>query len=253
MPLVQVTAADYDSYLLDFEIVPRALEAGQPGRVRFFVRQPGSGAIVRRFEVVHERIFHLFVLSHDLEYFAHIHPVLQLDGTLEVALLVPRPGPYQMVADFMPLGAPPQLVQRSFVTAGYAGSLIAPATGLRLDSQDKVVDETRVKLTMPDAFAGREQLVTFDLNDVATGSPVTDLEPYLGASGHLLLVSADLAEAHHSHPVAEISKASGPTVVFQVMFPSTGAYRMWAQFQRGGKVLTASFTVPVGASLAARQ
>lgn len=244
MALVPVTSADYDAYVLDFEILPHALEPGQRGRVRFFVREPGTGAVVRRFEVMHERVFHLFVVSYDLEYFAHVHPQQQPDGSLEVDLQVPRAGPYQLIADFLPAGAPPQLVQRSFVTAGYSGSLIAPDR-LEPGAADAVVGNTRVRLTMPDAVAGREQLITFDLEEAATGAPVRDLEPYLGASGHLLLVSGDLAVANHSHPVVEISKAGGPTVVFQVLFPGAGHYRMWAQFQRGGQVLTASFTVPV--------
>ena len=59
------------------------------------------------------------------------------------------------------------------------------------------------------------------------------------------MVSADLAITSHSHPVAEISVLGGPTVVFQLLFPRPGVYRLWAQFQRRGEVLTASFTVPV--------
>src|SRR5262249_28857256 len=100
-------------------------------------------------------------------------------------------------------------------------------------------------LTMPEAVAGREQLITFDLSDATTGAPVTDLEPFLGATGHLLLASADLEAVAHSHPVAGLSSGqSGPTVGFPQLFPRASMYRLWAQFQRHGKVLTASFTVP---------
>ena len=244
MALVPIGAAGSGGYGLDVEILPRALEAGQQGRVRFLVRQPNTGETVRRFELVHERVFHLFVVSYDLEYFAHVHPTVQPDGALEVELRVPRPGAYQLIADFLPAGGSPQLVQRSFVTAGYGGSLVStPKVGA--DTADKVAGATRVKLTMPDAVAGREQLLTFDLEDAATGASVRDLEVYLGAAGHLLIVSTDLAVAEHSHPVAEITSAAGPTVVFQVRFPSAGDYRMWMQFQRVGQVATASFTVPV--------
>ena len=100
-----------------------------------------------------------------------------------------------------------------------------------------------VKLSMPPPVGGREQLLTFEFQDVATGSPISDLEPYLGAVGHLLLVSADLQTAAHSHPVAEMSAAVGPTVVFQALFPRAGASRFWVQFQRRGRVLVAPFTV----------
>ena len=133
------------------------------------------------------------------------------------------------------------------MTAGYTGPLVA-APHLARDTADKVVGDTRVTLTMPDAVAGREQLVTFELHDAASGAPVTDLEPYLGAAGHLLLVSSDLDIAFHSHPVAEISTQHGPNVVFQILFPREGDVRMWVQFQRHGEVLTSSFTVPVKGS-----
>jgi hypothetical protein len=244
MALVRAEAANYRPYLLDFETVPHVLRARQKARVRFFVREPQAYAIVRRFELVHERVFHLFVVSQDLEYFAHVHPTLHRDGSLEVDVELPRPGVYQMIADFLPTGGAPQLVQKSFVTAGYAGRLLAMAH-LTPDAADKVVGDTRVKLIMPEPLAGREQLVTFELQDVATGAAVTDLEPYLGATGHLLLASANLAIAAHSHPVAEISAPGGPDIVFQMIFPRAGDYRMWIQFQRRGEVRTASFTVPV--------
>jgi hypothetical protein len=244
MALVRIAATDYRPYLLDFAITPRALRPGQQGRARFFVRDPRTGATVRRLALMHERVFHLFIISHDLAHFAHVHPRMHGNGSLDVDFTVPRAGAYQLIADFLPEGGAPQLVQRSFVTAGYTEALATPPV-LAPDAADKVIDGTRVKLTMPEPFAGREQLITFDLLDETTGAPATDLEPYLGATGHLLLASADLAIAFHAHPVAEISARAGPTVVFQVLFPRPGDYRLWAQFQRRGGVLTSSFTVPV--------
>jgi hypothetical protein len=244
MALVRAAAADYAAYVLDLETVPRALKPQQKARARFFVRDPRSLATVKRFDLVHERVFHLFVISQDLEYFRHVHPTLHQNGSLDVDIELPRTGVYQLIADFMPAGGSPQLLQKSIVTAGYNGPLVAPPA-LKRDTEDKVVSGARVKLTMPEPIAGREQLVTFELEDAATGAPLRDLEPYLGAAGHLLLVSADLSIASHSHPVAEISTAGGPTVVFQMLFPRAGDYRMWVQFQRHGEVITSSFTVPV--------
>ena len=244
MALVPAAPATYQAYVLDFEIIPRALRPRQKARVHFYVREPHMHATVRRFELVHERPFHLFIVSHDLDYFTHIHPTLRPNGALDVEVEVPRPGVYQMIADFLPTGGPPQLIQKSFATAGYLGELAA-IPRLVPDAADKILRGTRVKLTMPEAVAGREQLITFDMQDEVSGTPVRDLQPYLGATGHLLLASSDLAIAAHSHPVAEISALGGPTVVFQVLFPRGGDYRLWAQFQRHGEVLTASFNVPV--------
>ena len=244
MALVRTAPADTRPYTLDLEIVPQTLRPLQPGRVRFFVRDPRTGAIVRRFSLVHERVFHLFIISRDLDHFAHVHPRLHANGLLEVEVTVPRPGAYQLIADFLPEGGAPQLVQRSFVTAGYTAPLSA-VPALLPDSADKVVGGTRVQLTMPEPFAGRRQLITFDVLDETTGAPAGDLEPYLGATGHLLLASADLAVASHAHPLAEIS-GSRSTIVFEVLFPRSGDYRLWVQLQRRGEVVTTAFTVAVG-------
>jgi hypothetical protein len=245
MALVAAAASHYEAYGLDIEIDPAVLRPGQKGRVRFAVRDPRTQLLVRDFELVHERLFHLFVVSRDLEYFAHIHPELRPDGSLDVDLQLPRAGVYQMIADFLPVGGSPQLVQKSFVTAGYKGPLLdVPA--LAPDTADKIVRGTRVKAIVAEPVAGREQLITVEFEDATTGAPVTDLEPYLGAAGHLLLASADLAIVAHSHPVVELSSTGGgPRVVFQLLFPRAGAYRFWVQFQRRGEVMTASFTVPV--------
>jgi hypothetical protein len=245
MALVPAPLTRTDPYLLDVEILPRALRPGQPGRARFVIRDPQDGTAVNRFELIHERLFHLFVLSHDLDYFAHVHPVERSPGAFEVPLQVPHAGAYRLIADFLPAGAAPQLIQKSFATANYSGPLHA-VPALSPDLSTKTVDRTRIGLTVPALSPGQEQLLTFELRDAVTDAPVADLQPYLGATGHLLLVSADLSIAFHSHPVAEVSTVVGPTVVFQVLFPKAGAYRMWAQFQREGRVLTAPFTVRLG-------
>jgi heavy metal-binding protein len=244
MALVPAIAADYQPYQLDFDITPHALRAGQRGRMHFSVKNPKTGSLVERFEAVHERLFHLFIVSQDLEYFAHVHPVLGPNGNLDAEVVLPNPGAYRLIADFVPAGAMPQFVQRAFVTAGYTG-LLAAAAVLVPDVSDKVVDGSRVRLSMSPLVAGREQLITFDIADGASGEPVGDLEPYLGATGHLLAVGADLDTAFHSHPVAGVTSAAGPTIVFQVLFPRPANYRLWMQFQRHGRVATAVMTVPV--------
>jgi hypothetical protein len=246
MALVPAAASDYHAYQLDVDIVPAAIRPGKHARVRFFVRDPHTAALVRRFEPVHERVFHLFIVSRDLEYFAHVHPVLHPNGALDVDIEVPRAGAYQLIADFVPFGGGPQLIQKSFVTAGYAGA-VAAVPALTADVADKIAGGSRVALTMPRAIAGREGLITFDVSDRTTGRAVDDLEPYLGATGHLLIASADLEIAAHSHPVAAISNAGGPTIVFQTLFPRAGIYRMWMQFQRRGEVFTVPFTVSIAA------
>ena len=235
-------AADLAPYWLDLAEGTPPPAAGRPARLRFVIREPHDGKPVRSFTLLHERLLHLFVVSHDLSYFAHVHPEIREDGTFEQTVTLPRAGAYRLIADFAPEGGATQLLQKTIVTAGYRGSLRAGAPPA-VDVGDKTADGLRVALAASEPIAGREQLLTFEVKDAATGEAVTDLEPFLGAPGHLLIVGSDLLTAAHSHPVAELSGAAGPDVVFQVLFPRAGVYRMWVQFQRAGRIVTAPFTV----------
>src|SRR5215510_5638347 len=116
MSLVRAADADYAAYVLDVETVPRVLRPQQKGKVRFLVRDPRSLAKVKRFDLVHERVFHLFVIGQDLEYFRHVHPTLRPNGSLDVDIELPRAGVYQLIADFMPAGGSPLLLKKTTAT-----------------------------------------------------------------------------------------------------------------------------------------
>jgi hypothetical protein len=234
--------ADLDAYWLDLADGSRAPRAGRPETLRFVIRNPHDDRTVRAFTMVHDRNLHLFVISHDLEFFAHLHPELSAGGTFAQSVTLPKPGAYRLIADVEPTGAAPQVLQKSIVTAGYRGSL-RPAAAPAADVSDKTVDGLRIALIAADPVAGREQLVTFEVDDAATGQPVENLEPFLGAPAHLLIVSSDLQTAMHSHPVVGLSSTAGPRIAFQVLFPRAGAYRMWVQVQRHNRVSSAAFTV----------
>ena len=72
--LVHAAPFDVRDYQLDFHTVPAVVKPGQKATLRFRIRHPGTGEVIRKFEVVHERQYHLFVISQDMEYFQHIHP-----------------------------------------------------------------------------------------------------------------------------------------------------------------------------------
>ena len=229
-------------YSLDLSWQNGAPAPGRRERLRFVVRAPEGGAPVERFEPLHERLVHLFIISHDLSYFEHVHPTPARGGRFEQIVTLPVPGAYRLIADFLPADGAPQVIQRSVVTAGYKGR-VTPAAAPAVDVDDTIVDGVQVRAFLPDPVAGREQLITFELYDAGTGKPIEDVEPFLGADGHLLMVSGDLETALHGHALPELSSARGPRLVFQVLFPRPGPYRCWVQFQRKGSVSTAHITV----------
>ena len=232
--LAQMPPATFATNPVDLRATPTLTGA----RLRIAVRQPGSGSLVRRFATVHERAMHLFVVGEGLEFFAHEHPVQQPDGVFMIDVTLPRRGAYMAIAEFLPEGGTPQTFQQIFTT----GSGFGRPARLGADLAPKIVDGMRFSLEAGSVHAGGRQALTVRIDDAATGAPVNDLERYLGASAHLLLVSQDLTEAIHDHPTEE---ERGPSVTFRPLLPHAGMFKAWIQVQRAGHVSTAAFVIDV--------
>ena len=227
---------------------PAAIIAGRPARLTLRVVHPETGETVRRFLTAHERLFHLFIVSQDLDHFEHAHPQLQTDGSLTLDVTVPRPGLYQLYCDFVPEEGSPQLIQRTLMTAGSAWDPALTRAALKPQLDDVETAGMRVRLQIPASgglVAGELQAFRVHVYDASTAQPVTDLQPFLGAPAHALIVTEDMTDAVHSHPALEYSSATGPDIVFGAVFPRAAMYRIWVQLQREGRVGVASFTVPV--------
>jgi hypothetical protein len=241
MDLVAIPTAPLGNYRLHVRQIPR--ESGSGVRaLRVEIRDPATSERVAAFSPLHERLLHLFIVRRDLEYFSHVHPELRDDAFEAIVDL--DAGAYVLIADFAPAAGAPQLVHRAIVTPGYKGSPFTSA-GVRPDLSPKTVDGVKVglegvvRLLKPSAL-------TFSVHDAETNQPVDNLEPFLGASGHLLVVNADLTVAMHAHPESATTEALiRPQVTFAPTFGAPGVYKMWVQFQRVGKVITAPFAVDV--------
>jgi len=270
MALVRAAAYDVRDYKLEFRTIPPVVVAGRKATLQFKVSHPGFNAVIEKFEVVHDRKYHLFVISQDMEYFEHIHPEQRPDGSWSIDVTLPKPGYYKVLSDFLPTGGSTQFIARPLVTAGYAGDLAGDRARLMPDTVFKksVSDLTAEVSFDPPAFAaGLYGHLNFRLSDTATGKPVTDLQTYLGAFGHTLIMSEDMVDYVHSHPI-DITAADesgpkqfmlpdgvdpeklrgGPEVTFEGLMPKPGRYRAWTQFRRNGKLYTFTTTFNVGAS-----
>jgi hypothetical protein len=220
-------------YPLELTIKPDTAPAGKPLDLQFRVRHPKTGAPVTGFEVVHERLFHLFLVSHDLEYFAHEHPELARDGSFHLSATLPKPGIYRLLADYFPKGGTPQVTPKTIVTQGFATPLGKVTRAPDPDLAPK--QEVSLELDPPQALAGKKTRLVFRV-------PREGLQPYLGAWAHLLAASHDLVDILHAHPTLA---DGGAGIQFDMIFPRAATYRFWIQFQRAGAVSTVDFTVPV--------
>jgi len=253
MPLTSVKPSVLGEFKLLIITEPRTPRAGEKVVLRFAISNPESGVLVKDYVINHEKLFHLFIVSQDLSEYQHVHPEQQPDGTFLVQTVLPLAGAYKLHADFFPRGGTPQIIHRELETAGYAkNSSRIPA--LKPDaSLVKSLDGMTITLKPGGRLvAGMLIPLTYQLHDSVTGKPVADLEPYLGAWGHTVILNADQSEYLHTHPsemlsgsVDRTSLRGGPEVEFKAMFPAAGDYRIWTQFQRAGRITTVSFTVRV--------
>lgn len=206
------------------------LRRGASERLRFRVVD-ADGETVRDFDLAHEKRMHLIVARRDLTGFQHLHPEQAADGTWSADVTLPDAGSHRLFADFTREGQAHTLAADLRVDGDAdLRALPAPAGTATSDGGETVTLDGATGLR-----AGRATTLRFAIE--RDGEPV-DVEPYLGASGHLVaLRDGDLAFLH-VHP-------SGEGVSFETTFPTAGAYRLFLQVKVGGAVRTAAFTVEV--------
>ena len=225
-------------YPVDLRVKPPQIPSGQPITLEFQISDPAGGGTVKQFQVVHEKLFHLFIVSQDLQYFAHVHPQLGADGIFRLDTSLPQAGNYRLLADFYPTGGTPQLVPKTITTAGYDTPLELAIPKLKADVAAQHGENLTATLRLEPAqpIAGTKTMLFVHL------TPSEGLERYIGAWAHLLAVSDDLVDTIHDHPFIA---NGGPDMQFNIFFPREAKYKVWIQFQRKGVVNTVAFVIPV--------
>jgi hypothetical protein len=215
---------------------PAEVKAGQPTKLTLMIHDAG-GAMLKDFEVVHEQRIHLIVVSDGLDQFAHIHPDIDSVGNLTVTHTFPTGGKYRLYADHKPAGKDQATAMGEVKVSGDS----PPAPKLIPNAPGRVTgDGLNADVALENAKAGGVTRITLSLMDLSD-KPVADLQPYLGAGGHLVILSADGAQYVHAH--SEDEKPTNGKVVFEAHFSQPGIYKAWGQFQRAGKVHTIPFVM----------
>jgi hypothetical protein len=256
------------AFSIEFNSEPGEIQAGQPATLAFTVKDK-QGAVVKDLAIVHEKPMHVLVVSADLAEFYHIHPEQkQSDGSYRVEHTFPNGGAYRIYTDFTPKDAVQVVEQIDVRVAGQE----RPKQPLVADTNfEKSVDGLKVVMT-PDSTveAGKELMLNFQAFDAVTNKPATDLQNYLGELAHFVLISEDMKDFVHAHPMSKgemdgtkkgdghaadghehstmegtTTKPSASEVAAHTSFPRSGLYKVWAQFQRGGRVITVPFVVSV--------
>jgi hypothetical protein len=213
----------------------RSLPAGGSATWRFRIVDC-DGKAVRSFEPEQGKLLHLIVVRSDFTGYQHLHPTLAADGTWSVDVKAPKGGRYRAIADFVIDG-------RKYVLGT---TLVAPGpateTPLPAPAERAAVDGYEVELQRPAVLeADQESQLTFRVT--RHGRPVRDLQPYLGAYGHLVALHAPELAYSHVHPNGE-DRVKG-AITFDTELHRAGTYRLFMQFQTDGRVHTVAFTQTV--------
>ncbi|MEV1295920.1 hypothetical protein [Pseudonocardia sp. NPDC049635] len=213
------------------------------GEISLAVTGP-DGAPVTDVELEHDKELHLIVVRADGQHFRHVHPEPGAEGTWTVPWQWEAAGTYRIFVDFVPAATGEALTLST--TTQVAGDY-------HPQPADRPVTETTVadfEVTVDGELrAGQASALT--LTVTRDGQPVTTLEPYLGAFGHLVMLrEGDLAYLHvHPHGHApRVGETSGPHIVFETTAPTPGRYLLFLDFQVDGQVHTAPLVVDVTAA-----
>ncbi|MFG2038099.1 hypothetical protein [Dactylosporangium sp. NPDC048998] len=197
-----------------------------------------DGKPVTRYVPNHDKLMHFMAIKHDLSGFQHLHPTMAADGTWSIPLTLPTPGIWRLYTDFVtfdPTGQqlPLTLAVDATVAGSYAPLAVPPPSRtVEADTFTVTLEGTpQVNATQP-----------LSLRVFASGAPVTDLEHYLGAYGHLVVIRDGDLGYLHVHPD---DRLAGGAVKFWLSAPSPGRYRMFFEFQKSGTVHRAEFTVDI--------
>jgi YHYH protein/Cupredoxin-like domain len=205
-----------------------------------------AGDPIRHFEYVHERPIHFLIASADLAEFDHIHPELTAGDSYQVAHTFAHGGKYRIWADYSLPGEPPQVDAFDVTVAGPARP---PQKLVASPALTEAAGSLTVKLTPSKPLrAGDDIPIALNLS----GSLDT-LEPYLGAWAHVIVIGEGYRSFAHAHPVETAAvvhthAAAGPppnAIHIVTNFPSAGMYKVWAQFQRSGQLVTVPFVLRV--------
>jgi hypothetical protein len=223
-----------ETALLLVQTEPEEVQAGQPATLRLMIHDPG-GEMVKGFDTVHEQKVHLIIVREGLDQFAHIHPEIDPDGSMTTVFTFPSGGKYRLYSDHKPSGH----AQATAIAELNVTGENPPAPELIPNTPGNVTgDGLNAHVSVENAKMSGMASIVFTLTD-SSGTAVADLQPYMGAMGHLVIISADGKQYVHAHPAEE--NTTDGTVEFETHLVMPGIYKGWGQFQRGGEVHVVAF------------
>ena len=239
-PVVQ----SHRSYQIEVTSDTSNIRPNQPTAFTYKIKND-KGEILKNYEIAHEKIMHfIIVVRKDLQQFQHIHPDFnQSTGEFSVAVTFPTDGPYRVFPDFTPgVENPQKLPVTVFHDIAVGDVSKYKAQAVTTDAQSKkTFDGYQVTHNLPGNL-NKQQEVNYSLNIERNSQPVTDLQTYLGALGHSVILKEETLDFIHTHAG---ESGTGPKIEFSTTFPESGMYKIFTQFQHQNKIITTDYVIKV--------
>ncbi len=233
------------SYELEVTSDTKNIKPGEPIEFSYKIKNDLSDVLID-FETVHEKIMHFILVRKDLQNFQHLHPDYnQATGEFTINIMFPADGPYRLFPDFTPAkNANPQLLPVTLthdVNVGNSDNYkpvpvtVDVASNKSVDGYNIIYStESELQSQMP---------VNYTLSIEKNDNKVTNLQPYLGALGHSVILKEGTLDFIHAH--AESKAVDSSDITFSTSFPEPGLYKTFTQFQHENKVMTSEYTFQV--------
>lgn len=192
-------------------------------------------------ESIHERKGHLIVVSEDLEYFTHVHPVAETNNTYSAELTLPYGGNYKLFAEYKPIGHDKITEIFDFTVHGAIKQAKIYKSKNNLFVGD---DYTVVLLNTENLIAGSDAIISAEFYEEGKKISINKVENYLGEKAHAVAISVDDKNFSHVHPMI-----INDSLKLQLSIDKPGLNRLWLQFKINEQVYTADFVVEASQSV----
>lgn len=239
---------------VNLNVTPVPIFVGTTTRLDFFVNQKPGNIPVTDLKIEHEKLMHVIGVRNDLNEFFHIHPqfIPQAPYLFSTAYVFAKPGVYKLWSEVKRDGVN-HVFGHPEIAVGGEGERFNKRVGF---GRNVIVGDYQAALRLGESVpAGREVDLLFDAHTL--DSFEVELEDYLAAKMHLVVIKDDLKQFIHTHPAEEIdhhgkspfvrhananggghdTAEAGHGVNFRVSFPEPGLYKAFAQFRPAGAAL----------------
>ncbi len=229
-----------------------------------------QGNILKDYALDHTKLMHFIVVRKDLQDFQHIHPDFNKNtGEFRIPVTFPEIGTYRLFADFTPANGQKDAQGDILSVTPYKDVNVGDITkytpqAVTPDTQTiKTVGDFQITYTLPQPLQANKS-ATITAHVTKNGQPVTDMQEYLGALAHGILLKQDTLDFAHLHDMGQMGSGSmqgmsmqnmntgnakitntGPNITFTYSFPSSGVYKLFTQFEEQGNVITTDYTMQV--------